>query len=161
MASNSATSAADIAARELILTRVFDAPRELVFDAWTDPKHVAEWWGPRGYTITLTEMDVRTGGVWKFDMHGPDGTVWVSKADYIEVVKPERLVYMLGDEQSGDEGSFHVTVTFTEQGDKTLLRLRMLMKTAEQREQAVAFGAIPLGEQTLDKFGEFLATRSR
>ncbi len=157
MASNSATSAADIAAREITLSRVFDAPRELVFDAWTDPKHVAEWWGPRGYTNTLIEMDVRTGGVWKFVMHGPDGTDWVSKADYIEVVRPERLIYMLGDE---DEG-FHVTVTFTEQGDKTLLSMRMLFSTAEEREQKVAFGAIPLGEETLDKFGEFLATRSR
>ena len=85
------TSAAGAAAREIVAARVFDAPRELVFDAWTDPEHVAQWWGPNGFTNTIHEMDVRPGGVWRFVMHGPDGVDYNNKIVYIEVVKPERL----------------------------------------------------------------------
>jgi uncharacterized protein YndB with AHSA1/START domain len=79
---------------------------------WTDPNHVAQWWGPKGFTNTIHEMDVRPGGVWRFVMHGPDGVDYQNKIVFIEVVKPERLVY---DHVSGPK--FHVTVTFTEQAD--------------------------------------------
>ncbi|HEU0053538.1 MAG TPA: SRPBCC domain-containing protein, partial [Longimicrobium sp.] len=82
--------------REVVQSRVFDAPRELVFDAWTDPAAVAEWFGPDGFTITTYEMDVRPGGVWRFTMHGPDGTDFPNRVDYHEVVRPERLVYDQG-----------------------------------------------------------------
>jgi uncharacterized protein YndB with AHSA1/START domain len=79
--------------REIVATRVFDAPRELVFQMWTDPQHISNWYGPRGFTTTTHEMDVRPGGVWRHVMHGPDGTDYPNEIVYLEVVKPERLVY--------------------------------------------------------------------
>ena len=132
-----ATSAAD---REIVTTRVFDAPRELVFEAWTDPKHVAQWWGPNGFTTTIHEMDVRPGGVWRFIMHGPDGVDY--NLVYAHVSSPK----------------FHVTVTFEDQGGKTRLTLRMLFETAEERDRVVkVFGAIEGAKQTLGRLAEFLA----
>jgi len=93
-ASNEGSSAAAKAAeREIVMTRVFDAPRELVFQAWTDPMHVAQWWGPEGFSTTIHEMDVRPGGVWRLTMHGPDGRDYKNKMVFLEVARPERLVY--------------------------------------------------------------------
>lgn len=88
--------AEEFADREIVITRVFDAPRELVWNAWTDPKQIVRWWGPRGFITTIHEMDVRPGGVWKSTMHGPDGTDYPSQSVFVEVVKPERIVYSLG-----------------------------------------------------------------
>ena len=75
----------ETAQRELVITRIFDAPRELVWRAWTDPKHVAQWWGPNGFTNTIHEMDVRPGGVWRFVMHGPDGVDYANKIVFGEI----------------------------------------------------------------------------
>ena len=82
--------------REIATSRVFDAPRDLVWEAWTDPKHLARWYGPNGFTVTTHEMDVRPGGVWRLTMHGPDGTDYPNLTRYVEVVRPERLVYEHG-----------------------------------------------------------------
>jgi uncharacterized protein YndB with AHSA1/START domain len=151
--SNVATEAGE---REIVATRVFDAPRELVFKMWTDPKHVAQWWGPNGFTNTIHEMDARPGGVWRFVMHGPDGRDYMNKIVFIEVVKPERLVY---DHVSGPK--FHVTVTFVEQGDKTKLTVRMLFESAAQRDKvAKEFGAVEGLSQTLGRLAEQLSTMS-
>lgn len=79
----------DTADREIVISRLIHAPRELVFKVWTDPKHVAHWWGPNGFTNTIHEMDVRPGGVWRFIMHGPDGVDYPNKIVYKEVVKPQ------------------------------------------------------------------------
>lgn len=95
--------------REIVNMRIFYAPRELVWKAWTDPKHVAEWWGPNGFTTTIHEMDVRPGGVWRFTMHGPDGVDYKNKIVFIEIAKPARIVY---DHVSGPK--FQVTATFDE-----------------------------------------------
>ncbi len=73
-----------ISDREIVATRVFDAPRELVFQVWTDAKHVSNWWGPRGFTTTTYEMDVRPGGVWRHVMHGPDGTDYPNEIVFVE-----------------------------------------------------------------------------
>ena len=83
--------AANAADREIVITRVFDAPRELVWEAWTNPEHVVQWWGPRGFTTTIHEMDVRPGGVWHQTMHGPDGADYPNKSIFVEVVKPKGL----------------------------------------------------------------------
>jgi len=148
------TSTAD---REIVATRVFDAPRELVFQMFTDPKHVVHWWGPRGFTNTIETMDVRPGGVWRFIMHGSDGVDYPNKIVYIEIVKPARLVYDHGDE--GEPGYFHVTVTFEDQGDKTKLSMQMLFKSAAEREQVVEkYGAVEGLNQTLERLKEYLAT---
>ena len=81
--------------RSIIGTRLFDAPRDLVFSVWTDPKHLAQWWGPYGFTTTTSSFDMRPGGVWRFVMHGPDGTDYENRITYDEIVRPERLVYRL------------------------------------------------------------------
>ena len=151
------TDASAVSDREIVTTRVFDAPRELVWKAWTDPYHVAQWWGPRGFTNTIQEMDVRPGGVWRLVMHGPDGTDYPNKIVYIEVVEPERLVYDHGDDEANGL-LFHVTVTFAAQGGKTQVTMRALFDTAAQRDQVVEeFGAIEGANQTLDRLGEYLA----
>ena len=143
--------------REIVLARPLDAPREEVFDAWTDPQRIAVWWGPRGFTNTVSEMDVRPGGVWRFVMHGPDGVDYPNKVVYAEVARPERLVYSHGDDGAGDPGGFDVTVTFAERGGRTELAMRMLFASAGARDAVVEFGAIEGGNQTLDRLAEHLA----
>jgi uncharacterized protein YndB with AHSA1/START domain len=139
--------------REIATTRVFDAPRDLVFDAWTSPEHVAQWWGPNGFTTTTHSMDVRPGGDWIFVMHGPDGTDYKNHIVYREVVRPERLVY---DHVSGP--LFHATVIFEAEGDKTRIRMQMLFETAALRNKvAEEFGAVQGLEQTLNHLGEHVA----
>ena len=148
--SSNATSTSD---REIVMTRVFDAPRELVFKAWTDPEHVTQWWGPHGFTTTIHEMDVRPGGVWRFVMHGPDGVDYQNKVVYIEVVKPERLVYS----HTGG-ATFQTTVTFAEKSGKTTVTVQMLFPSAAEHDRVVRkFGAIEGLKQTLARLGDYLA----
>jgi uncharacterized protein YndB with AHSA1/START domain len=143
--------------REIVVTRVLDAPRDLVFKAWTDQRHVGHWWGPTGFTLTNHEMDVRPGGVWRFTLHGPDGTDYPNRIVYREVTPPERLVYSHGSEDDPDQ--FQVTVTFTEQGNRTMLTLHSLFPTAAARDKVVEeFGAIAGANQTLDRLTGHLAT---
>src|SRR5271165_2323329 len=92
MAARSST-ATQSAERELVITRIFDAPRELVFRMWTDPRHVAQWWGPDGFTNPVCEMDVRPGGALHIVMRGPDGTQYPMRGEFREIIEPERLVF--------------------------------------------------------------------
>jgi uncharacterized protein YndB with AHSA1/START domain len=157
-----AAPAENLADREIVSSRVFDAPREVIWNAWTDPKQIVQWWGPRGFTTTIDEMDVRPGGVWRHTMHGPDGTDYPNKNVFIEVVKPERIVYSLTGGKQGDRGTHaEVMWTFEAQGNKTKLTLRMLFPSAEAREHVIkTYGAIEGGNQTLDRLREHLATNS-
>ncbi|HTJ96571.1 MAG TPA: SRPBCC family protein [Rhodocyclaceae bacterium] len=124
------------------ITRLLDAPRELVWRVWTSPEHVLRWWGPAGFTNTNKEMDVRTGGLWRFTMHGPDGRDYQNRIDFVEVVKPERLVYLHSGEDDTSDIKFHVTVTFEEQAGKTQLSMRMVFDTAAELKRVVEeFGA--------------------
>lgn len=142
------------AVREIRTTRVFDAPRELVWKAWTDPKHIAQWWGPNGFTTTTSEMNVEPGGVWQFVMHGPDGRDWDNRIVYREVVKPERLVY-----DHGPAPKFAVTVTLEEENGKTRLSMRSLFETRELRDGVVkAYGAVEGMHQTLSRLERHLPT---
>jgi uncharacterized protein YndB with AHSA1/START domain len=145
--------------REIVLTRVFDAPRELVFDAWIDPVHIGEWWGPNGFTTTTQEMDARPGGMHRFVMHGPDGTGYDNRMVYTEISRPERIAYLHGRDMDDDPGRFEATVTFEDLGGRTGLTLRMVLPTAEDRAQKVKFGAVELGYQTLDRLAAHLASR--
>ena len=109
--------------------------------------------GPNGFTTTIHEMDVKPGGVWRFVMHGPDGRDYQNKIVYVEIVKPERIVY---NHVSGPQ--FHVTVTFAEQGDKTKLNVRMLFESATQRDKVIKeFGALEGLSQTLGRLEQQLA----
>ncbi|CAG7627218.1 hypothetical protein PAESOLCIP111_02893 [Paenibacillus solanacearum] len=142
--------------RELIIQRVFQAPRETVYDAWTNPAHLPHWWGPKGFTLTVLEIDVRPDGVWRYVMHGPDGTDYDNKITYREVERPERLVYSHGDNE--DDEQFRVTVTFAEQGFATGLSMRMQFKSAAELEKVVKeYGAIEGAKQTLDRLEAQLA----
>ncbi|WP_420128041.1 SRPBCC family protein [Longimicrobium sp.] len=150
-----ATSTAD---REIVLSREYDAPRELVWRAYTDPAHLPVWWGPNGFTNTVHEIDVRAGGRWRFTMHGPDGKDWPNRIVYHEVVQPERLVYLHGDDVDDDPGAFHVTVTLDDVHGRTRVTQRMLFATAAQKQGVEQFGAVELGKQTLDKLAAHLQT---
>jgi uncharacterized protein YndB with AHSA1/START domain len=149
---------ATIAGNEIVIRRVFDAPRELVFDAFTRPEHITHWWGPRGFTTTTHSMDFRVGGVWRFVMHGPDGTDYPNDVRYTAIARPERLEYDHGSDDGGDP-NFSVVVTFEDRGGKTELTMRLITASAEEVRMMAEFGAPEGGKQTLDRLGEFLAGR--
>lgn len=144
--------------REIILTRLLQAPRSLVFEAWTQPEHLNRWFGPRGFTNTFHEVAVQPGGTWRFTMHGPDGTDYPNIVVFDEVVAPSKLVYRQGGTSPDEPGSFVTTVTFEEQGKATLLTLRMLFRSREDRDYVIEhYGAVEGGRQTLDRLEETLA----
>jgi uncharacterized protein YndB with AHSA1/START domain len=138
--------------RELVLTRVFDAPRELVFKVWTDPEHIARWWGPYGFKTTIQEMEVRPGGRWRYSMRGPDGNDYPFDGAYLEIVEPERLVFdgaIHGDPAQG----VWTEVTFAEQSGKTKVTVRQVYSF----ESDATRGA-PIGwNQQLDRLVSYLA----
>lgn len=143
--------------RELVLERVFDAPRALVFKAWTDPAHLPVWFGPKGFTCTTHAIDVRPGGAWHFDMHGPDGTDYPNFMRFLTIEPNERITYDHG-ALPDEPAHFQGTVTFADEpGGRTRLRMRNLFPTAEARAAVEGFGAVELGYQTLEKLAERLA----
>jgi uncharacterized protein YndB with AHSA1/START domain len=151
--------AEDTASREIVITRVVDAPRELVWLAWTDPRHVVHWWGPRGFSTKIKRMDFRIGGVWEHVMCGPDGVNYPNKSTFKDIVPLERITYAHGGgREDGPGASFQATWTFeTVAGGKTRLTGRMVFPTAEARDfVAREFGAVEGGRQTLERLGEFL-----
>jgi uncharacterized protein YndB with AHSA1/START domain len=155
--STARASAANTSDREVVVTRVLDAPREMVFDMWTDPKHVAQWWGPNGFTNTIHEMDVRPGGVWRLVMHAPNGRNYNTKIVYLEIARPERLVYKHDPEEGYELVNCEVTVTFAEEGRRTRITIQMLFPTAAERDQEVENnGIIEGGNQTLARLAQHL-----
>ena len=143
--------------REIVLSRVYEAPRELVFAAWTKAEHLTKWFGPKGFTTKTHECDVRTGGRWRFDMIAPDGKVFGNRVVFLEIKAPELLVFDHGSDKDDDEHRFRVTITFDEQSDKkTVVTMRQLHPTKEQRDAGIGFGAVEIGYTTLDKLAEHL-----
>ena len=143
--------------REIVLVRVLDATREAVFAAWTDADAFCQWFGPDGFTCTVREMDARPGGRACFDMAAGDGTVFTNRFDYLEVVPSERLAMDHGSDADDDPARFRVTITLDEQADgKTVLTLRQLHPTVEQRDATIGFGAVELGLQTMQKLARHL-----
>lgn len=149
----------EIEARSIITSRVYDAPRRLVFEAWSDPHHLAAWWGPNGFTTTTSAFDMKPGGIWRFVMHGPDGRDYQNRIAFDEVVPPERLVYRHGGGDDAEPIAFHVTVTFEDAGPgKTKLTLHALFPTAAERERvAKEHGAVEGAMQTLERLAAYLA----
>ncbi len=132
--SSSATTSAE---RELVVTRVFDTPRRLVFKAWTEPERAAQWWGPQGFTTISCEMDVRPGGAYRRCMRSPEGTVHCTRGVYREIAEPARLVFTYAWEDADGRPGHEtvVTVTFAEQGAKTKLTLHQaVFETVESRD---------------------------
>jgi uncharacterized protein YndB with AHSA1/START domain len=146
--------------REIFLSREFNAPRELVWEAMTNPKHVIHWWGPRGFTTTTEQMDFRVGGIWKHVMHGPDGVNYPNEKVFKEIVPLEKIVFSHGGRrENGPSVDAIATWTFDKIAEcKTRVSLRMVFPSAAERERVVKeFGAIEGGKQTLERLGEYLA----
>jgi uncharacterized protein YndB with AHSA1/START domain len=147
--------------RMIIGSRVFDAPRELVWQVWTDPKHLAQWWGPDGFSTTTSAYDARPGGVWRFVMHGPDGRDYQNRITFDEVAKPERLVYHHGGGDDVEPVQFRTTVLFEDLGGKTKLTWSAVFPSAAERERVIKeYGADKGLVQTLGRLAEHLKTIS-
>lgn len=143
-------------ANELQITRIYDAPVEAVWDAWTDPAQVGQWWGPRGFTLTHHSKDLRPGGHWNYTMHGPDGTDYPNWTTYLEVEKHRRLVYDHGANDT-QPPLFRVNVLFTALGERTRMEMTMTLATPEEAERSRKFVKEAGGEATWDRLGEHLA----
>lgn len=139
-------------------TRFLDAPRDLVWEVWTNPEHIKEWWGPDGFTLTTKSMSVEPGQIWDFVMHGM-GQDWDNKIEYVEVIKPSLLSYKHSGARS-EEYNFTVTILFEElEGGKTLLTMKSIFKSkAIIDELNKKVNAIEGGKQTLNRLVEYMKT---
>lgn len=158
-----ATSPSQTADREIVVSRVFDAPRDLVFQVWSSHEHLAQWYGPNGFTITTHEMTFEPGGVWRFIMHGPDGRDYPNRVVFKEIVEPERLVYAHDDDEEGVEAiSFNTTVTFDEAGaGKTKLTMRSVFSSKQEKDRVEALaGAVEGGFETVGRLAAYLAAQN-
>lgn len=159
----SETTVTQVGDRELVIERTFEAPRELVWQAYTDPERIEQWFGPRGFTTEVRSMDVRPGGTWHYCMRSAEwGDAW-GLANYREVLAPERLVYE--DFFSNEDGTpaegmpvSTVTVTFTERGGRTLMTARTVFASAEERAKTLEMGMEQGMAETLDRLVEYLAS---
>jgi len=144
--------------REIVATRIYDAPRELVFELWSDPVHLSQWWGPRGFRTTTFSMDFKPGGVWRFVMHGPDGTDYQNKITYVEIDAPRKLVYRHGGDKDVEPVNFEVTVTFDDAGaGRTKLNMRMVFPSAAAKNFVVEkYGAVEGLRETTGRLGDYL-----
>jgi uncharacterized protein YndB with AHSA1/START domain len=147
--------------REIVLTRVLDAPRELVYRAWTDPEHIQRWFGPKGFRCTTYAIDLRVGGTWRFDMLAPDGTRYPNRMTFLEMKAPELLVFDHGGDSDDDPNKFRVTITFDQQSNgKTVVTLRQLHPSKARRDATIAFGAVEIGNTTMDNLEAHLRALS-
>jgi uncharacterized protein YndB with AHSA1/START domain len=147
--------------REIVISRVIDAPPALVFEVFTDVRHLARWWGPDGFTTTTRSFEFRVGGAWDFVMHGPDGTDYQEWIAWTEIVAPERIALLHG-ESRDDPNAFASLLTFEPAGDGTRVTLRTVFPTKELRDDAVEkFGAIEGGRQTLGKLAAYVSELGR
>jgi len=142
--------------RTVTATRVFDAPREAVYKAWTDPKQLAQWFPPKDFTSPRCEVDPRPGGIFRVDMKGPDGTVFVGKGVFREVVSNERLVFTFAGEEAVPPPIL-VTVLLEAQGDKTKLTMHQTAETVADYEQLLKLGVTEGLRQSFEKLEELLA----
>ena len=148
--------------REIVVMREFDAPREMVFDAWADPKQLVQWFGPEGFTTTIESFDFCEGGEWAQVMHGPDGTNYPCAAMFTEVQRPEVIAYFhRGGREGEEEVEFQSTVTFEAMApEKTRVTIRMEFASTEERDENVRnYGSIGDGRQTLSRLAMFLAKK--
>ena len=142
--------------REIVISRLINAPRELVFEAFSDVRHLSQWWGPEGFTTTTRAFEFRTGGEWDFVMHAPDGTDYQEWISWTEIVPPERIA-MLHGEMRDDPNAFESVLTFAPDGEATRVEMRTLFPSKELRDEAVEkYHAIEGGQQTLGKLADYV-----
>ena len=147
---------------DLVITRVFDAPRELVFNAWIDPKHVARWWGPKGFTNPVCEVDARVGGAMRIHMRAPDGVVYPMSGTFEEITPPERLVFVSSALDGNGKSMFDVltTVAFADQHGKTALTMQARVIKATAHAPQYLKGMRAGWTQSLDRLGDHLRSSS-
>ena len=147
--------------REIVISRVIDAPRELVFEAFTDVRHLSRWGGPAGFTTTTRSFEFRVGGVWDFVMHGPDGTDYPEWITWTELVPPELIVLLHG-ESRDDPNAFESVLTFAPDEAATRIVMRTVFPTKQLRDEAVEkYHAIEGGRQTLSNLAAYVAESVR
>jgi len=159
-----ATSSVDLDRdpRAIVGTREFDAPRALVFSAWTDPKHLAQWWGPFGFTTTTSSFDFRPSGVWRFVMHGPDGGDYQNRVTFEEIVPPQRIVYRHGGGDDVEPVQFRTMVIFEELGRRTRITWRGEFPSAAERNRVIKeYGADKGLIETLARLGDYVAAMAQ
>ncbi len=143
--------------REIVLSRVIAAPRERVFQAWTDLEQIVQWFGPDGFKVESLECDIRPGGRWRFVYTAPDGTRYDNRMVFLRIEAPRLIEVEHGSDKDNDPARFHATITFDSQSDgKTVLTMRQLHPTREQRDATIGFGAVEFGYQTLGKLARYL-----
>ncbi len=147
------TAAAD---REIVISRVIGAPPEVVYEAFTDVRHLSQWWGPEGFSTTTRAFEFRVGGVWDFVMHGPDGTDYQEWISWTEIAPPERIALRHG-ESRDDPNAFESVLTFAADGAETRIEMRTVFPTKELRDEAVdRYHAVEGGEQTLANLAAYV-----
>lgn len=147
--------------REIVLSRVIDAPRELVFEAFTQVRHLSQWWGPDGFTTTTRAFEFRDGGEWDFVMHGPDGTDYSEWIRWLQIVPPQRITLLHG-ESPDDPNAFESVLAFEPDGAATRLEMRTLFPTKQLRDEAVEkYHAIEGGQQTLSNLAAYVSGTAR
>ena len=159
-----ATSSVDLDRdpRAIVGTREFDAPRALVFSAWTDPKHLAQWWGPFGFTTTTSSFDFRPGGVWRFVMHGPDGRDYQNRVTFEEIVPPQRIVYRHGGGDDVEPVQSRTMVIFEGLGRRTRITWRGEFPSAAERNRVIKeYGADKGLIETLTRLGDYVAAMAQ
>src|SRR4051794_2211811 len=142
--------------REIVISRIISAPPELVFEAFTEVRHLSQWWGPEGFTTTTRAFEFRVGGEWDFVMHGPDGTDYQEWISWTEIAPPERIVLLHGESRS-DPNAFESGLTFASDGAATRIEMHTVFPTKELRDEAVEkYHAIEGGEQTLSNLDAYV-----
>jgi uncharacterized protein YndB with AHSA1/START domain len=147
--------------REIVISQVIRAPQEVVFEAFTEARHLSRWWGPDGFTTTTRSFEFRVGGVWDFVMHGPDGTDYQEWITWQEIVPPERIALLHG-EFRDDPNAFESVLTFASDDAATRIEMRTVFPTRELRDEAVEkYHAIQGGQQTLSNLAAYVTEISR
>jgi uncharacterized protein YndB with AHSA1/START domain len=147
--------------REIVICRVIDAPKELVFEAFTDVQHLSQWWGPNGFTTSTRSFEFRVGGEWIFVMRGPDGTDYQEWISWTEIVPSERIALQHG-EFRADPNAFESVITFTADGVATRIEMRTVFPTKQQRDEAVEkYHAVEGGQQTLSNLAAYVTKNVR
>jgi uncharacterized protein YndB with AHSA1/START domain len=147
--------------REIVITRVITAPREVVFEAFTQVRHLSQWWGPDGFTTTTRSFEFRAGGSWDFVMHGPHGTDYQEWITWVEILPPERITLVHG-ESRDDPNAFDSVLTFEATGEGTRIVMRTVFPTKAVHDEAVEkYHAIEGGQQTLDNLAAYVADHLR
>jgi uncharacterized protein YndB with AHSA1/START domain len=154
----SAQSSSRASDREIVVSRIIEGPRRLVFEAFTDPRHLGQWWGPDGFTTTTRAFEFRLGGVWDFIMHAPNGADLPNWVEWREIVPPERIVYLHG-ERDDDPRSFTSTGTLVERGPTTEVTMHAVFQTKEQCDEVIEqYGALEGGKQHLRRLAAYVLT---